>query len=195
MGRFLHALALLLAVFGASAAAQESTIARPDEASLTPAQVDSTVNRLIEAAHVTGTGVALFHHGKIVYLKTYGFRDVKKNLPLTPDTVMSAASLTKPAFATVVMRLVQRGVLDLDKPIEQYLGKPLGDFAPYSARLSERHPGPARHRVLARRSRPSRALLFSAKGSLRLGSVHRPGAGAFSGLVLAQQERQRDQQH
>ena len=45
---------------------------------------------------------------------------------------MTAASLTKSAFATVVMRLVQRGVLNLDKPIEEYLGKPLGDFAPYA---------------------------------------------------------------
>jgi CubicO group peptidase (beta-lactamase class C family) len=30
------------------------------------------------------------------------------------------------------MRLVQRGTLDLDKPIEQYLGKPLGDFDHYA---------------------------------------------------------------
>jgi CubicO group peptidase (beta-lactamase class C family) len=45
---------------------------------------------------------------------------------------MTAASLNKSAFATVIMRLVQRGTLDLDKPIEQYLGKPLGDFDRYA---------------------------------------------------------------
>jgi len=48
----------------------------------------------------------------------------KKNLPLTPDSVMTAASLSKSAFATVVMRLVQRDTLDL--------GKPLGDFTRYA---------------------------------------------------------------
>ena len=90
------------------------------------------MSRLIQAAHVTGASVALFHRGNVVYLKAYGLRDAEKNLPLTPDSVMSAASLTKAAFATVVMRLVQRGVLDRDKPIEKYLGKPLGDFAPYA---------------------------------------------------------------
>ncbi len=84
------------------------------------------------SAHVTGVGVASFHDGKVVYLKGYGLRHVEKNLPLTPDSVMSAASLTKAAFAAVVMQLVERGVLDLDKPIEQYLGRPLGDFAPYA---------------------------------------------------------------
>lgn len=129
--RSLHVPALSLVVFAASSA-QQPAISRPDGVSLTPAQIDSTVNGLIQAAHVTGAGVALFHHSAVVYLKTYGLREVEKNLPLTPDSVMSAAPLTKAAFATVVMQLVQRGVLDLDKPIEQYLGKPLGDFAHYA---------------------------------------------------------------
>ena len=116
----------------ATSGAQQPKITRLDGRNIPSAEIDSTVNRLIEAAHVTGAGVALFHDGKVVYLKTYGLRDVEKNMPLTPDSVMAAASLTKAAFATVIMRLVQRGTLDLDKPIEQYLGKPLGDFAPYA---------------------------------------------------------------
>lgn len=132
MHRFLHVPALSFVVFAASAVAQQPAITRLDGGNLASAQIDSTANRLIQAAHVTGVGLALFHHDKVVYLKAYGLRDAEKNLPLTPDSVMTAASLTKPAFATVVMLLVQRGVLDLDKPIEQYLGKPLGDFAPYA---------------------------------------------------------------
>ncbi len=131
MHRAICALALSLVLFATSAAAQHSII-RPDGGKLTPAQIDSTVNRLIQAAHVTGAGVALFHRGKIVYLNAYGLRDTGKGLPLTPDSVMTAASLNKSAFATVVMRLVQRGTLDLDKPIEKYLGKPLGDFDRYA---------------------------------------------------------------
>lgn len=132
MHRALCVPALALLVFATVATAQQSVIARLDGGKLAPAQIDSTVNRLIEAAHVTGVGVALFHGGKIVYLKTYGMRDTENNLSLTPDSVMNAASLTKSAFATVVMRLVQRGELNLDQPIEQYLGKPVGDFAPYA---------------------------------------------------------------
>jgi CubicO group peptidase (beta-lactamase class C family) len=131
MHRAMYVPALSLAMCAASAATQPA-ITCPDGRKLTPAQIDSTVNRLIQAAHVTGAGVALFHRGKIVYLNAYGLRDTEKALPLTPDSVMTAASLTKSAFATVVMRLVQRGTLDLDKPIEQYLGKPLGDFDHYA---------------------------------------------------------------
>jgi CubicO group peptidase (beta-lactamase class C family) len=130
--RTLYIPALAVVAFATAAAAQQSVTARLDGGKLTASQIDLTVNRLIEAAHVTGAGIALFHGGKIVYLKTYGMRDTGNNLPLTPDSVINAASMTKSAFATVVMRLVQRGELNLDEPVEQYLGKPLGDFAPYA---------------------------------------------------------------
>ena len=132
MHRFLHVPALSLVVLAASVAAQQPAITRPDGANLTPAQIDSAVNGLIQAAHVTGAGIALFRNRKVVYLKAYGLRDTEKGLSLTPDSVMAAASLTKSAFATAVMRLVERGVLDLDRPIEQYLGNRLGEFAPYA---------------------------------------------------------------
>lgn len=148
MHRALKVAALGLVLLGISAAAQQGAVTRPDGEKLTPAEIDSTVNRLIRAAHVTGAGVALFHGGKIVYLKAYGLRDTERNLPLTPDSVMTAASLTKSAFATVVMRLVQRGTLNLDKPIEQYLGKPLGEFAPYADLKGDPRTGKLTLRIL-----------------------------------------------
>jgi hypothetical protein len=124
MHRAMYVPALSLAMFATSAATRPA-ITRPDGRKLTHAQIDSTVNRLIQAAHVTGAGVALFHRGKIVYLNAYGLRDTEKGLPLTPDSVMTAASLTKSAFATVVMRLVQRGTLDLDSPSSSTSGSRL----------------------------------------------------------------------
>ena len=148
MNRALHLFLLAVPLCVSSALAQRPSISRPDGSPLTPAQIDATVNRLIGAAHVTGAGVALFHRGKIVYLKAYGLRDTEKALPLTPDSVMTAASLTKSAFATVVMRLVQRGELDLDKPIEQYLGKPLGEFEHYADLKGDARTGKLTLRIL-----------------------------------------------
>ena len=148
MNRALTIISSALFVCAVSAQAQRPAIARLDGRPLSPAQIDATVNPLIQAAHVTGAGVALFHGGKIVYLKAYGMRDTEKGLPLTPDSVMTAASLTKSAFATVVMRLVQRGALDLDKPIEQYLGKPLGDFDSYADLKGDPRTGKLTLRIL-----------------------------------------------
>jgi CubicO group peptidase (beta-lactamase class C family) len=45
---------------------------------------------------------------------------------------MTAASLTKAAFATMVMQLVQNRVVDLDKPVYRYLPKPLPEYPGYT---------------------------------------------------------------
>src|SRR6185312_17072903 len=45
---------------------------------------------------------------------------------------MTSASLSKAAFATVVMRLVQQRKLDLDKPVYQYLPNPLPEYPSYA---------------------------------------------------------------
>lgn len=105
---------------------------RLDGSTITTQQVDATVNHLLDAAHVTGAGVAIIQNGEIAYLKAYGLRDTEKHLPLKPDSVMTAASLSKAAFATVVMRLVQQGKLNLDKPVYEYLPKPLPEYPRYA---------------------------------------------------------------
>lgn len=102
------------------ALAGQPPVARPDGSTVTPSQIDQTVNQLMQRARVTGAGIAIFSGGKIGYLKAYGVRDAEQGLPLTVNSVMTSASLSKAAFATVVMRLVQEHVLDLDKPIQEY---------------------------------------------------------------------------
>src|ERR1039458_9547899 len=84
------------------------------------------------AAEVTGAGIAVFHNGKLELLKAYGLRDKEKNLPLTIDSVMSAASFSKVAFAYLAMELVDEGKLDLDRPVHQYLPKPLPEYPKYA---------------------------------------------------------------
>lgn len=123
----------LATIHTAFASAQpQSAIPRPDGTSISTAQVDATVNQLLHAAHVTGAGIAIFHNRRIVYLKAYGLRDTEHNLPLTPDSVMTSASLSKATFALLVMNLVRDKVLDLDKPISQYLPKPLPEYPRYA---------------------------------------------------------------
>lgn len=123
----MHRLLLLALAVGVKApvAALETTVQRLDGSTLTPAEVDGAVTRLMAAAEVPGVGIALFNQGKVVYLRTYGFRDTEEQLPLTPDSVMTAASLTKAVFATLVLQLAQDGVLDLDQPVYTYLPKAL----------------------------------------------------------------------
>ena len=107
-------------------------IKRLDGTSIRGPEIDSTVTRLMQSARVTGVGIAILNDRKIAYLKSYGYRDREKHLPLTPDSVMSAASFSKVAFAFLVMQLIQDGVLDLNKPVYQDLPKPLPEYREYS---------------------------------------------------------------
>ncbi len=124
---------LAMALASASlAVGQQSSVTRLDGSTISPAEIDGTVTRLMKVAEVTGAGIAVFHNGNIEFLKAYGFRDKEKNLPLTDNSVMSAASISKVAFAYLAMELVDEGMLDLDKPVYQYLPNPLPQYPKYA---------------------------------------------------------------
>ena len=131
----MRSIVLLLAITAAlgaiPAAGEQSAVKRLDGSTITPAEIDETVTRLIRAAEVTGVGIAILNDAKIAYQKTYGVRDKEKNLPLTRDSVMTAASFSKVAFAYLVMQLVDEEVLNLDKPVYKYLPKPMLEYPAY----------------------------------------------------------------
>jgi CubicO group peptidase (beta-lactamase class C family) len=131
MARILTA-ALATLIGAALLSPQQRSIKRLDGSRITPAEIDRTVAHWMAAGRVTGAGIAIFNGGKIAYLKSYGERDTENHLPLTPDSIMTCASLSKPAFAVLVMELVHRGVIDLDKPVYEYLPKPLPEYPDYS---------------------------------------------------------------
>jgi CubicO group peptidase (beta-lactamase class C family) len=131
---FAIAALLLLAAIAAFPAADSPNapaVKRLDGSTISASEIDTTVTRLMHTAKIPGVGIAIFNDQKVVFLKAYGYRDKEKALPLTPDSVMTAASLSKSAFAYLVMQLVQENLLSLDKPIYQYLPKPLPDYSEY----------------------------------------------------------------
>lgn len=123
--------ALITVCLAGPVVANEIAIKRLDGSTISPSEIDATVRSLMTAAEVTGVGIGLINDGKIVYLKAHGLRDQEKNLALTEDSVMTAASFTKVVFAYIVMQLVDEKILDLDKPVYQYLPKPLPGYFDY----------------------------------------------------------------
>jgi len=94
--------------------------------------LDQRVTSLMSAAKVPGLAVAIIENGHVVSVKAYGMRDTAKQLPLTTDTIMYAASLTKAAFSYATMTLVDDGRLDLDASIASDLPKPLAEYEKYA---------------------------------------------------------------
>jgi CubicO group peptidase (beta-lactamase class C family) len=79
------------------------------------AAIDAEVSKIMTHTHAKGMAVAVIDHGKVGYVHAYGIRNAKGD-PLTTDTVMYGASLTKTVFAYTVMQLVDQGKLNLDTP-------------------------------------------------------------------------------
>jgi CubicO group peptidase (beta-lactamase class C family) len=93
------------------------------------AAIDAAVARIMTETHAKGIAVAVIDRGKVSYVQSYGIRNAKGD-PLTTDTVMYGASLTKTVFAYTVMQLVDQGKLKLDTPIAADLDKPLPSYGP-----------------------------------------------------------------
>ncbi len=78
--------------------------------------------------HVEGLALAVIDRGKVEYVAAYGHRNVAKDLPLTTETVMYGASLTKTAFTYMLLQLVDEGRLRLDDSVADLLPKPLPEY-------------------------------------------------------------------
>jgi CubicO group peptidase (beta-lactamase class C family) len=98
---------------------------------LSAAAFDRDIEGLVRANDVKGLAVALIQEGRVVYLRGFGARNAQ-GVPITPDTVMYGASLTKATFAFMVMQLADEGKIDLDRSIADYLPKPLPDYPKYA---------------------------------------------------------------
>lgn len=100
-------------------------------------KLDALVNDGMKKTGSQGLAIAVIQNGKVKLVKTWGKRNGKGE-PLTPDTVMYGASLTKMMFGYLVAQLADEGKIDLDMSIATYLPKPLpaytsetDKFAPY----------------------------------------------------------------
>jgi len=90
--------------------------------------IDARANQLMKRENVQGMALAFIDDGKVVYVAAYGRRNVERDLPLTTDTIMYGASLTKTAFAYMVLQLVDEGRLDLDASVADLLPRPLPEY-------------------------------------------------------------------
>ena len=131
-------IATAIVAFPFAAVSRDASVIRLDGSPISAAEIDATVIRSMQEARVPGIGIAIFNHGNIVYTKAYGVSDGATSKPLTPDSVMTAASLTKAAFAVMVLQLAKEAVVDLDRPIVEYLPKPLPEYALYQDLASDR---------------------------------------------------------
>lgn len=113
-------MALLMAGLSLTGASQAAGVpARSEVARLAGQAMASTGAK--------GLAIAVVNRGKVVTVQAFGDRNAKGE-PLTIDTVMYGASLTKALFGYYTLMRVDEGKLSLDQPVAEMLPKPLPEY-------------------------------------------------------------------
>lgn len=86
--------------------------------------LDAFLKSQMDSIGIPGLSFALINDGQIVYHRTLGVTNVENGQRVSYGTVFDAASMTKTPFAFLVLRLVEKGILELDKPLFTYLPNP-----------------------------------------------------------------------
>jgi CubicO group peptidase (beta-lactamase class C family) len=84
--------------------------------------VRAFIRQELVAQGVASLAVAVAQEGALLWEEGFGWADRERRLPADAHTPYSLASISKPLTATGLMILVERGAVDLDRPINDYLG-------------------------------------------------------------------------
>lgn len=88
----------------------------------TSASLAVEIEALRTAARIPGLAVVVLRDTLVVLAQGFGYADVERRVAVTPETPFNIASVTKTISAVVALRLVERGLLDLDRPMTSYTG-------------------------------------------------------------------------
>src|SRR6476661_10984031 len=84
-------------------------------------RIDDFLNDQIAREQIPGAIVLIQRHGKPVYFKWFGKRDVDAGIDMTRDAIFPLHSLTKTVTSFAAMMLVDRGKIRLDDPVARYI--------------------------------------------------------------------------
>jgi CubicO group peptidase (beta-lactamase class C family) len=100
--------------------------------------VDAIVEEQLTTFRLPGAAAVVVHRGKVLHSRGYGYADIESGRRFDSLTVFRTASVAKLFTAVAVMQLVEQGLIDLDRDVNEYL-----DF-----RVPVRHPEPITMRHL-----------------------------------------------
>lgn len=84
-------------------------------------ELEDFIEELMEEKNIAGVALAISKDGETIYENGFGYRDIDEKLPVTPNTVMGIASISKSFTALEIMRLADEGYLDTDDLVKKHL--------------------------------------------------------------------------
>jgi len=89
--------------------------------STTIEQTTAFIERRMREDQVTGVSIALVDGQKTVWSQGFGFADKEKGIQASPETIYEIGSISKTITATAIMQLQEQGLINIDRPLTEYL--------------------------------------------------------------------------
>ncbi len=94
-------------------------------------KLNAGIEKIMDSIKMPGLSIAIINDSEMVYHQTFGVSNIETMKPLDANSIFEGASLSKPLFAYFVLKEVEEGIVELDKPLVEYLPHP--GIAPESA--------------------------------------------------------------
>jgi CubicO group peptidase (beta-lactamase class C family) len=91
---------------------------------ITAAEMDKFLKIQMDSLGIPGLSIAVINDAKIVYHRALGVTNVDTKEKVTDETLFDAGSMSKTPFAYLAMKMVEKGILNLDQPLYTYLPYP-----------------------------------------------------------------------
>jgi CubicO group peptidase (beta-lactamase class C family) len=102
-------------------------------------KLDVLTPQLIKELKVPGVSISIIKNFNLTWSKSFGVSDVVEQKRVNNRTIFEACSMSKPVFTFLVLKLVEQGKLDLDKPLKEYLAEQfVSDNEDYSNNITAR---------------------------------------------------------
>lgn len=79
------------------------------------------LSEIIRLWEIPGLAVSVVQNDQVEYMQGFGVQSLDTHIPVSLDSLFCVASVSKVFVATAVMQLSERGLIDLDARIVQYL--------------------------------------------------------------------------
>lgn len=103
------------------------------------AHLEKQIPTWMQESKVPGLSIATIKDAKVAWRRGFGVKDSASKEPVDNDTLFEAASMSKPVFAHVVMKLCEKGVMNLDTPLTHYTSERFLEGDPRLDLITARH--------------------------------------------------------
>ena len=83
--------------------------------------IETEIPSLMKQYSIPGLSLAIIRDGQINYAKGFGVKNINTQEAVNNSTIFAAASLTKPVFSYLVLKLYDEGKIDIDTPLYKYI--------------------------------------------------------------------------